>query len=54
MTDRIIARINDQTTACTLLALRSHLIEAGRWNDAIHGLAYRIKFAALSRRWRKS
>lgn len=51
MTDRILAKINEQRTACTLLALRSHLIEADKWNDETHGPAYRAKFSALCARW---
>lgn len=51
MTDRILSKIQDQPTACTLLALRAHLIEAEKWDEEIHGPAYRSKFSALCARW---
>lgn len=51
MTDRILSKIQEQPTACTLVALRSVLIEAGKWSDEAHGAAYARKYEALAARW---
>lgn len=51
--DRIIAAIERQDLACTLLALRTHLRELGQWSEAEFGPAFAAKRKQLESRWKR-